>query len=69
MKFKRLYNKRSAVERINGRLDRDFLFEDHKIRGKSKMMLFVTMSCITMLGFAYAKVSKQIQSRLSSWVA
>jgi hypothetical protein len=29
MKFKRLYKGRTAVERLNGRLDRDFMFEDH----------------------------------------
>lgn len=27
-KYKRLYKQRTAVERINGRLDRDFLFEN-----------------------------------------
>ena len=32
MKFARLYRGRTAVERLNGRLDRDFMFEDHCIR-------------------------------------
>lgn len=68
-KFKRLYNKRSSIERVNGRLDRDFMFENNTIRGLKKMALFVTMSCLTILGFAYAKVTNQVTEHLSSWVA
>ena len=30
-KFKRLYNERTAVQRVNGRLYRDFLFENHNV--------------------------------------
>ena len=41
-KFKRLYKKRTEVERLNGRIDRDYMFNDHFIRGQKKMdmMLF-----------------------------
>ena len=31
-KFKRLYKKRTEVERLNGRLDRDYMFNDHFIK-------------------------------------
>ena len=58
-KFERLYNKRSAIERINGRLDRDFMFENHTIRGLEKITLYVTMACLCTLGFAYSKVKKR----------
>lgn len=36
-KFKRIYKGRTAVERLNGRLDRDYIFENHCIRGLKKM--------------------------------
>ena len=67
-KFERLYNKRSAIERINGRLDRDFMFENHTIRGLEKVTLYVTMACLCTLGFAYSKVKKQETEHLNSWV-
>lgn len=68
-KFERLYNQRSAIERINGRLDRDFMFENHTIRGLEKVTLYVSMACLCTLGFAYLKVKKQETEHLSSWVA
>ncbi len=68
-KFERLYNKRSTIERINGRLDRDFMFENHTIRGLEKVTLYVTMACLCTLGFACSKVKKQETAHLSSWVA
>lgn len=50
LKFERLYKRRTAVERVNGRLDRDYGFELHTIRGLDKMSLYVTTSFILMLG-------------------
>lgn len=35
-KWKRLYKKRTSIERINRRVDRDFQFEKHTIRGLEK---------------------------------
>ena len=35
--WNRAYNRRSSLERINSRLDNDFYFEKHYIRGKAKM--------------------------------
>ena len=60
---------RSAIERINGRLDRDFMFENHTIRGLEKLILYVSMACLCIFGFAYLKVKKQETEHLSSWVA
>ncbi len=68
MKYKRIYKQRTAVERINGRLDRDFLFENHTIRGLSKMTLYVTMSLIISLGFAKGKILGKNKKSLASWV-
>jgi len=68
-KYKRIYKKRTAVERINGRLDRDFLFENHTIRGLSKMSLYIHMSFIISLGFAKGKILNEDANKLASWVA
>lgn len=60
-KFKRLYKGRTSVERLNGRLDRDYMFEDHFIRGLAKMNFMVKLSAIIMLAMAKAHVkNKQI---------
>ena len=55
-KFKRLYKGRTAVERLNGRLDRDYMFEEHCIRGLKKMALMVGLSMIIMNGMAIGKL-------------
>ena len=55
-KFRKLYNGRTAVERLNGRLDRDYMFEDHGIRGLEKMTLMVSLSMIIMNGMALGKI-------------
>jgi hypothetical protein len=57
-KFKKLYRGRTAVERLNGRLDRDYMFEDHYIRGLKKMRLMVSLSMIIMNGMAVGKIIK-----------
>ncbi len=51
-KFKRLYKKRTEVERLNGRIDRDYMFNDHFIRGKKKMNMMLSLTFIIMLGMA-----------------
>ena len=55
-KFKRIYKGRTAVERLNGRLDRDYMFENHCIRGIKKMTLMVGLSMIIMNGMAIGKI-------------
>jgi len=55
-KYEKLYNGRTAVERLNGRLDRDYMFEDHYIRGQKKMRLMVSISLIIMDGMAIGKI-------------
>ncbi len=36
-KWKRLYAMRSGIERMNGRIDRDYKFERHTVRGLSRL--------------------------------
>jgi hypothetical protein len=55
-KFKRIYKGRTSVERLNGRLDRDYMFENHCIRGLKKMTLMVDLSMIIMNGMAVGKL-------------
>lgn len=55
-KWQRLYNMRSGVERINGRIDRDYKFENHTIRGLAKMKMFLSVTFIVYLGLAKAKI-------------
>jgi hypothetical protein len=51
-KFERLYRARTSVERLNGRIDRDFMFEDHCLRGLAKTRLMVAISFIVMNAMA-----------------
>jgi len=55
-KFKRIYKGRTAVERLNGRLDRDYMFEEHCVRGLKKMTLMVGLSMLIMNGMAIGKI-------------
>lgn len=61
-KFKKLYDGRTAIERLNGRIDRDYLFENHTIRGLEKMNLMFTISMIVMNGMAIGKTKNKISS-------
>ena len=54
--YKGLYKKRTTIERINSRLDRDYCFEEHTIRGKDKMEIFVVVAYIVMLTLAKSKI-------------
>ncbi len=55
-KWKRIYKKRTGVERINGRIDRDYKFEKHTIRGLEKMTMFITVTFLVYMGMAKAKI-------------
>jgi len=56
-KWQKLYNKRSSIERVNSRLDVSFGFENHTIRGKMKMTLFIGVSLIVMLAMAVGHIN------------
>lgn len=68
-KWKREYKKRTSVERENGRLDRDYGFEIHTIRGKEKMNMFVMMAFLVQLSMAKGKIEENKKERLSALVA
>lgn len=52
LKWEKLYNKRTALERINGRFDRDFNLENHKVRGLKKATVLIDIMMIGMLSMA-----------------
>lgn len=51
-KFKKKYKMRTEIERLNGRLDRDYMFNDHFIRGQGKMEMMLDLSFLVMLTMA-----------------
>jgi hypothetical protein len=65
-KFARLYKGRTAVERLNGRLDRDYMFEDHCIRGLKKMKLMVSLALLTMNAMALGKIRRGTTEHLAA---
>ena len=55
-KWKNAYNRRSSVERVNGRIDCVLGFEQHTIRGMKKMKVRVTLALIVMLAMALGRI-------------
>lgn len=55
-KWKKAYNLRTSVERVNGRIDQVLGFEHHTIRGKAKMEMRVTLALVVMLAMALGRI-------------
>jgi Transposase DDE domain/Transposase domain (DUF772) len=68
-KWERLYRKRSAVERVNSRLDVSFGFEEHFIRGMAKMRLRCSLALVVMLALALGRVREKRRDLMRSLVA
>lgn len=67
-KFKTKYKMRTEVERLNGRIDRDYMFNDHFIRGQKKMDLMLTLTFVVMLTIAKGHI-KNKEKNIRSLVA
>ena len=67
-KWKKLYNKRSSVERVNSRIDLSFGFERHFIRGLKKMKLRCGLALCVMLSLALARAQNNQMHLLRSLV-
>jgi hypothetical protein len=65
-RWKAIYKKRTAVERVNSRLDVSFGFEQHFIRGLKKMRLRVGLALIVMLAMALGRVKEKRLDKLRS---
>ena len=55
-KWERLYSGRTAVERVNSRMDNVFGFENHTIRGLLKMRTRCTLALVVMLAMALGRI-------------
>ncbi|MDW7656442.1 MAG: transposase [Bacillota bacterium] len=67
-KFEREYNYRTAVERVNSRLDVSFGFEQHTIRGKKKMTMCGSLALIVMLTMAIGRIEQKQDNLIRSLV-
>ncbi len=67
-KWKREYNKRTSVERVNGRLDVSFGFEVHTIRGMAKMKIHSGLALCVMLAMALGRIRENQADKMRSLV-
>ena len=67
-KWRRLYAKRGAAERVNSRLDVSFGFERHFIRGLLKMQVRVGLALAVMLAMALGRVREKRAGLMRSLV-
>lgn len=67
-KWQRLYNGRTAVERVNSRIDNSFGFENHYIRGRAKMTLRVGLALVVMLSIALARIKRDQKEDIRSLI-
>ncbi|MBU1628253.1 transposase, partial [bacterium] len=62
-KWKGEYKRRTAVERVNSRIDTSFGFENHTIRGLNKMRCKVGIALVVMLAMAVGRIkANQIEN-------
>ena len=59
----RKYKARTALERINSRIDQGYGFENHYIRGRAKMTLRVNLSMCVMMALALTSVDQPAHMR------
>lgn len=66
--WEREYKKRTAVERVNSRLDVSFGFERHFIRGQKKMEVRVGLALCVMLAMAVGRIKEGRRELMRSLV-
>lgn len=67
-KWAREYKKRTAVERVNSRLDESFGFEKHYIRGIKKMKIRCGIALCVMLAMAVGRIKENQIDKMRSLV-
>lgn len=67
-KWKRLYAKRTSVERVNSRIDIAYGFDKHTIRGQQKMKIRLGLAFCVMLSTALGRVRQNQLDRFRSLV-
>jgi hypothetical protein len=68
-KWKKGYDKRTSVERVNSRIDVSFGFELHTIRGMAKMKLKCGLALCVMLAMAVGRIKEKQRDKMRSLVA
>ncbi|CRF28867.1 Transposase domain (DUF772) [Mycobacterium tuberculosis] len=68
-KWEKEYDKRTAVERVNSRLDVSFGFELHTIRGMAKMKMRCGLALCVMLAMALGRIKENQAEKMRSLVA
>lgn len=68
-KFKRLYRRRTAAERVNGRLKEHLCLDDLHVRGMAKTTVNVSLSLLVMLGGALSMARAKKPEKLRQLVA
>ncbi len=68
-KWEKEYDKRTAVERVNSRLDVSFSFELHTIRGMAKMKMRCGLALCVMLAMALGRIQENQAEKMRSLVA
>ena len=66
--WKREYKKRTAVERVNSRIDNVFGFEDHFIRGLKKMKVRISIALCVMLAMALGRIKEKQKKLMRSFL-
>ena len=67
-KWARIYKSRTAVERVNSRLDGSFMFEHHFIRGQAKMKMRMGLALLVMVCMALARIRMNQRELMRSLV-
>ena len=67
-RWKWYYKRRSALERINARVDRDFQLERHYMRGLEIMQMRVELSLSVMLAMACTSTREGQSQRMRSLI-
>lgn len=67
-RWESVYKKRTAVERVNSRLDVSFGFERHYIRGLQKMQLRCSIALCVMLAMGLGRIKEKQREKLRSLV-
>lgn len=68
-KWKKCYKKRTAVERVNSRLDTFFGLEHHTIRGQKKMQVRCGLSLCVMLAMALGRIREKQPQNMRRFTA
>ena len=67
-RWKRYYNKRTAVERVNSRFDVTLGFEERLVRGKARMTLNTSLALAIMLAMASGRIANKQDDLMRSLV-